>query len=115
MSPEERLNIRIQEREALLQSVIKMLEQDARVVAAWLFGSLGRGEGDGLSDLDVWVVTADEYSRFVHAGRQDFVAHLAPPLLVLEAPQNAPEHGAYLLTLYPGQAGPHQIDWYWQP
>lgn len=115
MSPEEGLKIRIQEREALLQQVVHLLKQDGRIVAAWLIGSLGRAEEDGLSDLDLWVVVADEYSRFVNAGRRDFVTHLAPPLLILEAPQNAPEHGAYLLTLYPGQAGPHQIDWYWQP
>jgi hypothetical protein len=33
---------------------------------------------------------------------------------VLEAPQNAPPRGAYAMALYPGQHGPHQVDWYWQ-
>ena len=115
MSAADRLQLRKQEREALLHRAIELLQQDGRVVAAWLFGSIGRGEDDGLSDLDLWVVVADEYSRFINAGRREYAAELAPPVLLLEAPQNAPEHGAYLLALYAGQAGPHQIDWYWQP
>ena len=43
------------------------------------------------------------------------MAAVGSPLLILEAPQNAPAGGAYLLVLYPGQAGPQQVDWYWQP
>jgi len=27
---------------------------------------------------------------------------------------NAPAGGAYLMALYTGQAGVHQVDWYWQ-
>ncbi len=43
------------ERAALLQAIVRHACADARVVAAWLFGSLGRSDGDALSDLDVWL------------------------------------------------------------
>jgi len=32
----------------------------------------------------------------------------------VEAPQNAPPGGAYLMALYDGEAGPYEVDWYWQ-
>ncbi len=43
------------ERAALLETIVQHARADARVVAGWLFGSLGRGDGDALSDLDVWL------------------------------------------------------------
>lgn len=49
-------------REALLQHIIAVLSADERFVAAWLTGSLARGEGDDLSDLDLSVVVADDYA-----------------------------------------------------
>jgi predicted nucleotidyltransferase len=111
----EHLKKRIEERDALLDRAVALLQEDARVVAAWLFGSLGRGEEDALSDLDLWVVVSDPYARFVLAQRREYVRKLGEPLLILEAPQNAPQDGAYLLTLYGGQAGAYQVDWYWEP
>jgi predicted nucleotidyltransferase len=36
------------EREALLARIVGLLEADKRVTAAWLFGSLGRGDADEL-------------------------------------------------------------------
>ena len=109
------LQTRTQEREELLQRAVKALQADARVVAAWLAGSLGRGTEDALSDLDLWVVISDAYYSFVSGRTREFAGKLGDPLLILEALQNAPTGGAYLLTLYPGETGPHQIDWYWQP
>jgi predicted nucleotidyltransferase len=114
-SAAEHLKKRIAERDALLERAVELLHTDARVAAAWLFGSLGRGEEDALSDLDLWVVVGDPYSRFVNAQRREYVRKLGEPLLILEAPQNAPKDGAYLLTLYGGLAGAYQVDWYWQP
>jgi len=109
------LEPRAQEREALLQRALKALQADPRVVAAWLGGSLGRGTEDALSDLDLFVVISDAYYAFVAGRTREFAGKLGDPLLLLEAPQNAPPRGAYLLALYPGETGPHQIDWYWQP
>ena len=45
------------EREAWLAETIVQLEADERVDAAWLFGSLGRGDADELSDVDLFVTT----------------------------------------------------------
>ncbi|MHB8624890.1 MAG: nucleotidyltransferase domain-containing protein [Aggregatilineales bacterium] len=103
------------ERDTLLARMVALLSADPRVCAAWLFGSLGRGDEDDLSDIDVWVIVDDEHAEAVKAARREFVTKIAEPLLIEEAPHNAPPDGAYLCVLYPGQSGPHAIDWYWQP
>jgi hypothetical protein len=110
-----RLQIRRQERDTLLERITLLLEQDTRIVGAWLFGSLGRGTPDDLSDLDLFLVVDDASAEAVIADRYAHIAALGTPLLVLEAPQNRPPHGAYNMALYDGQFGPHQLDWYWQP
>lgn len=103
------------EREALLARVVAVLTADSRVCAAWLIGSLGRGDADDLSDIDVWVIVADEYADSVKVAQQEYVTQIGLPLQIEEAPQNAPPNGAYLCAIYPGQTGAHVIDWYWQP
>jgi predicted nucleotidyltransferase len=116
------------EREALLQRILQILRQDERVTAVWLFGSLGRiGKerrdaatgvvlADDLSDLDLWVVVADEHLETINKQRRPYVAQVAEPLLVVEASRNAPAGGAYLMAVYAGEeAGPYIVDWYWQP
>src|SRR5262249_32912889 len=50
----------------------------------------------------------------VVAERQRAVALLAQPLLLFENPRITVAGGAYLMALYPGQAGAHHVDWYWQ-
>ncbi len=102
------------ERETLLQRIQELAERDDRIRACWLFGSLGRGEEDDLSDLDVWMVVADAHLPAIKAERQDYVRQVGTPLVLLEAPQNAPRGGAYLMAIYDAPSGPHQVDWYWQ-
>lgn len=114
MSIDELLHIRRLEQESLIERTVEVLQTDQRIVAAWLFGSRGRHSSDALSDTDLWVVVRDEYIEEVKAERQSYVARLGSPVLLLEAPGNAPVEGAYLMALYPGQAGVHQVDWYWQ-
>ncbi|HET9015608.1 MAG TPA: hypothetical protein VFN57_08425 [Thermomicrobiaceae bacterium] len=99
----------------LLDRATKFLAADPAVAAAWLAGSLGRDEADDLSDLDLWAAVEDGHMPRVVAARHDLVARLGQPLLVQEATWNVPSGGAYLLVLYPGEAGPQQSDWYWQP
>lgn len=111
---ESRVQARQSEQEVLLQQVIRLLLADERIVAAWLFGSRGRGNADVLSDLDLWVVVKDEVIEAVCSERQAYVARIGEPLLLLEAEQNAPQGGAYVMALYPGQEGVQQVDWYWQ-
>jgi len=114
MSTDKLLQIRHREHEALLQRAVEVLQADQRVVAAWLFGSRGRHTPDALSDTDLWVVVEDEQIETICQERQYYVTQLGQPVLLLEAPGNAPARGAYLMALYPGQAGVHQVDWYWQ-
>jgi len=48
------------DQQALLQTVVALYSDDPRVLAVILFGSLGRGNGDVYSDLDVVVIVRDE-------------------------------------------------------
>lgn len=103
------------EREAQLMRARSLLTQDTRVAAAWLFGSMGRGTQDDLSDLDLFVVVHDEHAAPLLADPAAHIAGAGAPLLVLDAPQNRPSGGAYNIAAYAGQDGPHLVDWYWQP
>jgi hypothetical protein len=83
-------------RDALLQHIIAVLSTDKRFVAAWLTGSLGRGEGDDLSDLDLSVAVSDAYAdQFCACGpaaitqntspdRQALYEQLGQPLVLRE-------------------------------
>lgn len=112
---EKDLQTRRAEREALLQQIIRLLDMDECVVAAWLYGSLGRNDADALSDIDVHVVVADAHIHNLNADRHAYVARIGSPILIQDAPQNAPLGGAYLLVMYEGSVGPIQVDWTWQP
>jgi predicted nucleotidyltransferase len=115
MSSAEQLSQRVRERTDLIKRATTLLRSDERVVAAWLAGSLGRGDADAYSDIDLWVVVRDEAMETVRDGRREFVEVLGRPLLISEAPQNAPPGGAYLWTLYAGKFGPQHVDWNWLP
>ncbi|MGZ3623552.1 MAG: hypothetical protein ACXWPG_10680 [Ktedonobacteraceae bacterium] len=114
MSADNLLQIRRLEHEALFQRIQTTLQADQRVVAAWLFGSEGRRTSDVFSDLDLWAIVADDSIEEICADRQSYAAQVSQPVLLLESPGNAPPSGAYLMALYPGQVGAHQVDWYWQ-
>lgn len=115
MSVRDLLSARRAERDALLARATALLIGDTRVVAAWLFGSLGREDADDLSDIDLRVIVADQYSEAINAARQEYVKLLGAPLLIEEAPGNAPVGGAYLLVFYGSRAGVQHVDWTWQP
>jgi len=97
-----------------LQRAITLLEGDDRVLAAWLYGSLGRGTSDEWSDLDLWVVAADSHIAEIRADRRDYVAQLGEPLLIVDAPQNALPGGAFVSVLYKGDFASQHVDWTWQ-
>ncbi|HEX8229639.1 MAG TPA: nucleotidyltransferase domain-containing protein [Chloroflexia bacterium] len=115
MSVAEQLSEKVQERTDLIKRVSSILHSDERVVAAWLGGSLGSGNADAYSDVDLWVVVRDGDIEEVREGRRQFVEVLGRPVLISEAPQNAPPGGAYLWTLYAGKHGPQHVDWSWLP
>ncbi|HVX46986.1 MAG TPA: nucleotidyltransferase domain-containing protein [Mycobacteriales bacterium] len=127
--PAAALRQRIGERSALLDRGARMLHEEPAIRAAWMFGSGGRGRMDGFSDLDIAVVVADDhlqricggparpatYAAIVSSARGRFAARIGDPLLLVEAPQNAPRGGAFLSAFYSGGFGPQGIDWEWQP
>jgi hypothetical protein len=103
------------ERDDLLQRIIALLQVDDRIAAAWLHGSIGRATHDDWSDIDLWIVVADDHMEAIRAERSAFVHQLGELLFTVEAPQNAPPDGTYLLALYPGTQGPNILDCSWQP
>jgi predicted nucleotidyltransferase len=67
---------------SLIGKIAAPLEADARISSAWLVGSLGRGNGDAFSDVDVMVVTADDqFDAVLKAWSADLSA-IAPTVLV---------------------------------
>lgn len=108
-------------REALLKKLVTFLTQDKRFVAAWLTGSLGRGEGDELSDFDLRVVVADAYAEDLcscgpHAiGTVTSPARLAlyeqfgQPLILREDAGFKPTGGCYNHVIYRETA--MTVDW----
>ncbi|MFL7869740.1 MAG: nucleotidyltransferase domain-containing protein, partial [Anaerolineales bacterium] len=82
---DDRLSKFSEERQLLLDRIVSFLEKDPRIVAAWLFGSLGRAEYDDLSDIDIWIVIADEFIQEISQLRRQFVSQIGVPLLVVEA------------------------------
>lgn len=57
-------------------------QADDRILAAFLGGSYASGAADAYSDLDLYVITADEaYEEFL-AGREAFVHNLGEPLFL---------------------------------
>jgi len=83
-------------------------------VAAWLFGSIGSGLADYLSDIDIFVVVADDHFEEVASTQKQFVTIPDTAMVTISAPQNAPPEGAYLSVVYDTPTGAHIVDWYWQ-
>ena len=46
------------------------------------FDSLGRGEADALSDIDIFIVVSDDHFEAAIAERYDFMARLGRPALI---------------------------------
>jgi predicted nucleotidyltransferase len=87
-------------------------EDDDRIAAVLLEGSLGRGDGDEWSDLDIVVVVEDAARNKILDGRLEWVAQFGDALFVLDSPWNAPETGAQVNVLYDVEAPmPLYVDW----
>ena len=70
------------EQTALIDAIRRTLQADARIAALWLSGSLGRGAGDGYSDVDTLVLCEDGKVAEVAAAYTKDVAKIASPVLV---------------------------------
>ena len=64
---------------------------DHRIVAAFVGGSIARGDADQYSDVDLCVVTQDEAVDDVFADRAAIVAQFGTPLFLEEWGDEAPE------------------------
>lgn len=67
----------------LITRIQQVLEADTRVVAAWLEGSIARGEDDDFSDIDLWIAVKDTRFRSFIDDREQFAAQLGPVVSVL--------------------------------
>ena len=68
--------------EAALDSFRSAAQADPRVVAAFVGGSLAVGSADQYSDLDLYVILADEHYDSFFAERVAFVRQLGQPVLL---------------------------------
>jgi predicted nucleotidyltransferase len=98
-------------REHSLARIAREMAADDRVNAVWLGGSLGRGEGDALSDIDIAVVMAPECDAELVAERVKIVERFGSLVLYLDSPHNAPVRGAQINALYDVEPLPFYIDW----
>ncbi len=72
--------------EVLFGRAVQVLEADERVRALWLSGSLGRGDADGMSDLDVIVAVVDDaFAEFAQSWRE-WLAQITPTLIARALP-----------------------------
>jgi hypothetical protein len=107
-------------RATLLARITATLSTDERFVAAWLTGSLSRNDADSLSDIDLRLVVADQYSPVVCKRLEQVSAQTSPeryalfgqfgkPALIHENNNNAPQGGTFTGVLYSESA--LVVDW----
>lgn len=95
------------ERTNMVSSITQALSNDERVVAAWLIGSLARGDEDEFSDVDLCVVVSDTHNDVI-ANWLPFVSAFGSVANLHETQQNAPTGGTMASTLYTNGV---TIDW----
>ncbi len=105
-----------EDRAALRASLTDFWQADARIRAALLWGSFGRGEADDLSDLDPWLLVADEAAASIEPVLRGYAEATGSLICGSEnIPQYAPPGGGYVGFLHEGRHGLLQVDCYWQP
>lgn len=105
-------------RDTLLRRLDHDLRADERFAAAWLTGSVGRGEEDAVSDLDLSVVVRPTTSNLLERtasidgpapARMSLFQQFGRPAIIHENPHNAPSGGTFSVVVY--QDGPYFVDW----
>ena len=104
-----------EDRDALLASLAAFWQSDARIRAAMLWGSFGRGNADDLSDLDPWLVVTDNAAAHFGPVLRHYAEQTGSLITGKNAPQHAPPGGGYISFLHEGRHGLLQVDCYWQP
>ena len=111
-STDEALRAYAGESERLLANIVATLDQDERVVAAWLAGSFGRGEGDAWADYDLYVAIEDEAIASFLADRPQLFASLGTVILLQnEIPNSPPVEDRFNLVNFASTWGPIEVDW----
>lgn len=103
-----------EERDTLLASLTSSLRNDPRVLAAWLWGSFGKGEADDLSDLDPWIVVTDAAIGEMGAALRLYAEQTGNFITGGESSRNAPPQGGFFNSLHEGRHGLLHVDCYWQ-
>ncbi len=100
-------------RDDLLTRIVRTLEADDRVAAAWLAGSFGRGDADAWSDLDLHIAVVDAHYPAFWGERIAFYDRFGHPILIQpEIPGNTGiPGGSFQLVFYAGPLGPIEVDW----
>lgn len=116
MTPSEELSHHARCRSAWLEAAIASLATDAHAGAVILCGSLGRGQFDAWSDVDLIVAFDDEVAADRIAGRLEWVASFGDVLDRRDKPANGPVCGGQVSALYfVGSPIPLYVDWYVWP
>lgn len=103
-----------EDRDTLLASLTESLRADPRIRAAWMWGSIGRGEADDLSDLDPWLIVSNGSVTEMGASLRQYALQTGTFIAGGEIPQNAPPGGGFFSSLHEGRHGLLHLDCYWQ-
>jgi hypothetical protein len=71
---------------ALFDRAVDVFGADERVRALWLSGSLGRGDADAMSDLDLLVAVADDEMASFNDSWHEWLASITPTLIARPLP-----------------------------
>lgn len=105
-----------EDRTALLASLTASWQSDERIRAALLWGSFGRGEADDLSDLDPWLILADDAAPQMELVLRRYAEQTGSLIFGSKnTPEYAPPGGGFVSFLHEGRHGMLQADCYWQP
>ncbi len=70
------------EQQDLIDGIARMLRAEPQIEAAWLAGSLGKGQGDRFSDVDVLALAKDGTAANLASTLPDRLSAVATPVLV---------------------------------
>jgi hypothetical protein len=98
---------------------VELVRADERFGAAWLEGSIARGDADALSDVDLHLVVTDEAAAtlcarpwtlagYTTAERAALFSHFGQPVIIHENHHNAPPNGSFTTVIY---ASLLTVDW----
>lgn len=98
-----------EQREQLLARLQELVQDDPRLAALWLQGSLADGSADPLSDVDAWIAVEDDAFEEVYTERGTIVARLGRVLAFSDATTPGLRAAHCLME------GPAKLDLYFEP